>query len=267
MMSANTCPGPTEGSWSMSPTISSAASSGVAFISACISMTSTMEASSTTSRSQSSGLSALRVNPPPLGSTSRSRWIVLASTPVASVMRLPRRAPGSRASKTRSGVWALALMTIFPSPFTRTNLSPEFTPSSAVQKAMPSRAEAPSTDVVLHPPKADILAPIARARALLNGGMASSMGLHPAARRQRHRRMIAPQTAGVDVLRTYQTAAANVGNGRASGRRFVRSGRQGFRPEREFGATNSTSRINVRRASRMATVDVAGGKRVLALAT
>ena len=140
MMSANTCPGPTEGSWSMSPTISSAASSGVAFISACISMTSTMEASSTTSRSQSSGLSALRVNPPPLGSTSRSRWIVLASTPVASVMRLPRRAPGSRASKTRSGVWALALMTIFPSPFTRTNLSPEFTPSSAVQKAMPSRS-------------------------------------------------------------------------------------------------------------------------------
>ena len=38
------------------------------------------------------------------------------------------------------GVWALALMTIFPSLFTRTNLSPEFTPSYAVQKATPSRA-------------------------------------------------------------------------------------------------------------------------------
>ena len=39
----------------------------------------------------------------------------------------------------------------------------------------------PSTDVVLHPRKADIPAPITRARSLLNGGMASSLGLHPAA--------------------------------------------------------------------------------------
>ena len=37
-------------------------------------------------------------------------------------------------------VWALVPMTIFLSPFTRTNLSPEFTPSSAVQEAMPSRS-------------------------------------------------------------------------------------------------------------------------------
>src|SRR5271166_2197795 len=63
-------------------------------------------------------------------------------------------------------------------------------------------SEAPSTDVVLHPLKADILAPIPRARLLLNGGMASSLGLHPAARRHWHRRTIAPQTAAVDVLRT-----------------------------------------------------------------
>src|SRR5208282_1112643 len=76
MMSAKTCPGPTDGSWSISPTINSAALSGVAFMSACISMTSTIEASSTTSRSQSRGLSALRLNPPLLGSTSKSRWIV-----------------------------------------------------------------------------------------------------------------------------------------------------------------------------------------------
>jgi hypothetical protein len=62
--------------------------------------------------------------------------------------------------------------------------------------------EAPSTDVVLHPLKADIPAPNTRARSLLNGGMASSLGLHPAARRLRHRRFIAPQTAGVDVERT-----------------------------------------------------------------
>ena len=34
----------------------------------------------------------------------------------------------------------LALMTIFPNLFTRTNLSPEFTPWYAAQKAMPSRS-------------------------------------------------------------------------------------------------------------------------------
>ena len=37
--------------------------------------------------------------------------------------------------------------------------------------------------------------------------MTSSLGLHPAARRQRHRRIIAPQTAGVDVKGTLQIAA------------------------------------------------------------
>jgi hypothetical protein len=42
-MSTSTCPGPTEGNWSISPTMSSAAWSGVAFISACISMRSTVE--------------------------------------------------------------------------------------------------------------------------------------------------------------------------------------------------------------------------------
>jgi hypothetical protein len=56
----------------------SAALSGTAFMSDCISMTSTMEVSSTTSRSQSSALSSPRLKPPPLGSTSSSRWMVLA---------------------------------------------------------------------------------------------------------------------------------------------------------------------------------------------
>src|SRR5262245_187362 len=96
MRSASTWPGPTEGSWSMSPTIKRAALSGTAFKSACISMTSTMEASSTTSRSQSSGLSSPRLKPPPLGSTSSSRWMVLASNPVASVMRLAARPVGAQ---------------------------------------------------------------------------------------------------------------------------------------------------------------------------
>ncbi len=61
-------------------------------------MTSTIEASSTTSRSQSRGLSALRLKPPLLGSTSKSRWIVLASTPVASVMRLAARPVGAQSN-------------------------------------------------------------------------------------------------------------------------------------------------------------------------
>ena len=79
----------------MSPTIKRAALSGTAFMSDCISMTSTMEVSSTTSRSQSSGLSSPRLKPPPLGSTSSSRWMVLASKPVASVMRLAARPVGA----------------------------------------------------------------------------------------------------------------------------------------------------------------------------
>ncbi len=66
-MSASTWPGPTEGSWSMSPTISSAARSGTASSSACISRTSTIEVSSTTSRSQSSGLSAAALEAAGLG--------------------------------------------------------------------------------------------------------------------------------------------------------------------------------------------------------
>ena len=98
MMSARTCPGPTDGSWSMSPTMSSAALSGTALNSACMSGTSTMEASSTTRRSQSRALPSLRLKPPALGSTSSSRWIVLASNPVASVIRLAARPVGAQSS-------------------------------------------------------------------------------------------------------------------------------------------------------------------------
>ena len=66
-MSASTCPGPTEGNWSTSPTSSSAAWDGTALSSAFISGTSTIEVSSTTSRSQSSGFSSLREKPPCFG--------------------------------------------------------------------------------------------------------------------------------------------------------------------------------------------------------
>src|SRR5680860_572332 len=83
----------------MSPTTSSAALSGTAFNRACISKTSTIEVSSTTKRSQSSGLSLLRVKPPALRSTSRVRWIVLGSNLVASVMRFAARPVGAQSSR------------------------------------------------------------------------------------------------------------------------------------------------------------------------
>src|SRR3984893_67322 len=88
MMSARTCPGPTDGSVSTSPTSSNAARVGRARNTARISGTSTIETSSTTSRSQSSDASSLRRKPPVLGSVSSRRWIVFASIPVLSERRL-----------------------------------------------------------------------------------------------------------------------------------------------------------------------------------
>ena len=72
-MSASTCPGPTEGNWSTSPTSSKALGSGIALVSAFMSGTSTIEVSSTTRKSQSRGLSSVRENPPCLGSISKRR--------------------------------------------------------------------------------------------------------------------------------------------------------------------------------------------------
>ena len=44
--------------------------------------------------------------------------------------------------------------------------------------------------------------------------MASSLGLQPAARRQRHRRIIAPQTAGVDVKLPFAMAGPKTSAGK-----------------------------------------------------
>jgi Transposase, Mutator family len=68
---------------------------GTALSNAFISRMSTMEVSSTTRRSQSSGCSRPRRNPPVRGSTSSKRWIVRASIPVASLMRLEARPVGA----------------------------------------------------------------------------------------------------------------------------------------------------------------------------
>jgi len=96
--SASTWPGPTLGSWSASPTSSSAAQSGRAASSARISGTSTMLHSSTTSRSQPSGCVASRLNPPVFGSASSRRWIVRASSPVLSARRLAARPVGAHSA-------------------------------------------------------------------------------------------------------------------------------------------------------------------------
>src|ERR1043165_2703199 len=98
--SASTCPGPTEGSWSTSPTSISAACCGRAASTARISGTSTIEVSSTTSSSQLSGISSLRLNPPVRGSVSSRRWIVLASIPVLSDRRLAARPVGAQSATT-----------------------------------------------------------------------------------------------------------------------------------------------------------------------
>src|SRR3954452_17495898 len=76
--SASTCPGPTEGSWSTSPTSSRPAWAGMARVSAFMSGTSTIKVSSTTSRSQTSGLSSVREKPPCLGSISRYTTLLRA---------------------------------------------------------------------------------------------------------------------------------------------------------------------------------------------
>src|SRR6516164_5098944 len=58
--------------------------------------TSTIEVSSTTSSSQSSGSSSVRRKAPVLGSVSRRRWIVFASSRVLSERRLAARPVGAQ---------------------------------------------------------------------------------------------------------------------------------------------------------------------------
>ena len=87
MMSRRTFPAPTLGSWSMSPTSTRRMCSGIAFIRLYIRMMSIIEHSSTISASPSSGFSSLRLYPS-CGLNSSSRWMVLASIAVASLIRL-----------------------------------------------------------------------------------------------------------------------------------------------------------------------------------
>ena len=99
MRSASTAPGPTEGSWSRSPTSTSRPSGGRASSRALNSTMSTIEVSSTMTASPSREKPAFRLNPP--AEYSSSRWMVFASRPVASARRFAARPVGAHRS-TRS---------------------------------------------------------------------------------------------------------------------------------------------------------------------
>src|SRR5580693_3969140 len=92
--SRSTSPAPTDGSWSTSPTSSRCAPGATALTSLLARITSTIEVSSTTTRSASSGLSASKDGSPP-GRSCSSRWMVAASWPVSSASRLAARPVGA----------------------------------------------------------------------------------------------------------------------------------------------------------------------------
>ena len=67
-------------------------------MSEAINGTSTIETSSTTNRSQASGLVSQRLKPPLRGSASSRRWMVLAPNPVLSAKRLAARPVGAHSA-------------------------------------------------------------------------------------------------------------------------------------------------------------------------
>ena len=103
MRSFKILPGPTDGSWLQSPTRISLVPGTIAVRSAFIRGRSTIDISSMMITSVSSGLSAFLAKPFRFGFssssglpfTSRSRWIVCASHPVASVILFAARPVGA----------------------------------------------------------------------------------------------------------------------------------------------------------------------------
>ena len=92
--SASTSPAPTDGSWSTSPTSSRCATGATALTSLLAKITSTIEVSSTTTRSASNGFMASKDGSPP-GRNCSSRWMVAASWPISSASRLAARPVGA----------------------------------------------------------------------------------------------------------------------------------------------------------------------------
>ena len=98
MMSFNTHPGPTLGSWLTSPTRISLVPTEIALSREYISEISTIDISSTMITSASSGLLSSLSNPPLPSAppfSSNIRWTVRASNPVVSLMRFAARPVGA----------------------------------------------------------------------------------------------------------------------------------------------------------------------------
>ena len=90
--SASTLPAPTLGSWSLSPTSTSLVPGCNFFSSASKRKISTIENSSTITASHASGSPSETAAAPPI---LQARWTVLASLPVASLMRFAARPVGA----------------------------------------------------------------------------------------------------------------------------------------------------------------------------
>ena len=124
MISEKTLPGPTDGSWSASPTRSMRQSDFSALSMACMSVMSTIEHSSMISASQaslsSSSLPKTTVSPSSDIFAPSMRWMVDASMPHSSLMRFAARPVGAAryvSSSSSSYMASTALsMVVFPVP-------------------------------------------------------------------------------------------------------------------------------------------------------
>ena len=149
-MSFSTQPGPTLGSWLISPTRISLVPTLTAFSKAFIRKMSTMDISSMMITSASSGFSSFRSKEAVLRSSegtpdsSRSRWIVTASQPVASVIRLAARPVGAARRISMSSVSKYRIMALIvvvlpvPGPPVMTS-TPFFTASTTAFRCISSR--------------------------------------------------------------------------------------------------------------------------------
>ena len=120
--SARTWPGPTEGSWSASPTSTRRVAPCTASRSARSRSVSTIDTSSTTTTPARRGCSALRWKAPSLGEKASSRCSVDAAWPVASLIRRAARPVGAasrtfspRAESTSSRTWRQVVLPV-PGP-------------------------------------------------------------------------------------------------------------------------------------------------------
>ncbi len=226
MRSASTAPGPTEGSWSRSPTSTSRPSVGRASSRAWNSSMSTIEVSSTMTASPSSREPAFRLNPPAVNS--RSRWMVFASLPVASASRFAARPVGAHSSTRRcrrpsaSTMARTSVVLPVPGPPVITSNRLVHAASTAsrwrVESVMPVMGSAPS--VTARAPSS-VTAAAAR-RATIAAAACSGparRGSAASGRPSTTSSAIAPREARVSTAATHLASAAPVSFAQAPARR------------------------------------------------